>query len=262
VQNNAGTVDPSTFLLHFRINTGAWQTQSIPFDSGRFRPIRPFTCGESVQWYVSVRDTNGNLTTFPREGQAAPRTTVIGTALEFVSEDTFEVNNGWTVANTSLTAGAWERADPNGSVLDGRQANPENDSTDPGAQCFFTGQAAAGAAVGTADVDGGPTQLTSPVLNMSTGNHTIEYRRWFFNDDGDDRMTVELSNNGGSSWVPVEVVAPTSTSNSWVLVKISVANYLTPTANMMIRFGASDNPNNSITEAAVDDVVIRRVRTN
>ena len=38
----------------------------------------------------------------------------------------------------------------------------------------------------------------------------------------------------------------------WVEAGFTVADFVTPTANVRVRFSATDNPNDSVTEAAID----------
>src|SRR5205823_6441154 len=44
----------------------------------------------------------------------------------------------------------------------------------------------------------------------------------------------------------------------WTQHVIRVADYVAPTGQVRIRFSAADNPNNSVVEAALDDVVVFR----
>jgi hypothetical protein len=186
---------------------------------------------------------------------------MFGNSLTTIFNDTFEAALGWTVTNENgLTLGAWTRANPNGTTQNGQMCNPENDSSDAGSNCAFTGQGSIGGAVGAQDVDGGPTRYTSPVFDLSGGNGVIDLQRWFYNDDGDDSMTIELSNNGGASWTLVKTFMYTGSENSWAPTSILVGNFMPRTNNMRIRVSATDNPNNSITEAAIDAVRVRKLQ--
>lgn len=258
VEDLAGSLDGSTVKLYARPNNGAWQAYEMQeiidpqiFYAGFDQPQAPATF---VDWYVEARDTNGHVVYFPSGGPASPRTTLFGTSAVTVLNDTFETDLGWSVVNTALTTGAWVRANPNGTNLNGLPANPEDDSNDPGAQCLFTGQGTVGGAVGDQDVDGGPTRAISPVFDLAGSTGIVEFQRWFFNDDGDDSMTFEISNNNGSTWVPVSGIMYTgaNSTNRWVTQSFVVSKYVIPTSQMRVRVSTSDNPNNSITEAAID----------
>jgi len=134
---------------------------------------------------------------------------------------------------------------------------PEDDHS-PGARtrCFVTGLGAPGAAIGDHDVDGGRTTLTSPVFDLSAiSDPVIAWYQWYVNDGNsvvDDAFVVQVSNNGGTSWVHAE---STATSNgAWVRHELRVASKLAPTSNMRIRFIASDAGGGSVVEGGVDDV--------
>jgi len=149
----------------------------------------------------------------------------------------------------TLQAGAWQRAIPNGG---GGRGDPPSDFDGSGF-CYVTQNGA-----GDTDVDGGPTRLLSPVLDLSsTSDPLISYARWFYNDDNDiDRMTVEISNNGGTTWTLVESIAG---STGWVLKQIRVADYVTPNSQVRMRFSVADQPNDSVTEAGLDAFAIREL---
>lgn len=179
-------------------------------------------------------------------------------AVSVVFCDNFENNLGWTVANTALTGGAWTRAAPNGTTQNGTQAQPGTDNpAGTGTQCYFTGQGTAGStSVGAADVDGGPTVLTSPVFDVSSGVGQISFAYWFFNDDGDaDYLKVELASNAaGTNWVTARNY--TDLQGGWRTDSIDIGSVIAPTATMRVRFSCADNPNNSVTEAAIDDLCV------
>ena len=163
---------------------------------------------------------------------------------EVIFEDDFETDLGWTVENDpSLTDGAWERGIPAG---DGSRGDPTEDSDGSG-QCYLTANRP-----GNSDVDGGPTYLISPTLDLSqTSDPILSYARWWFNDEQDgDPFDVEISNDDGGSWTLIERV--TNIPPGWVERTLHINDYITPTSQMKIRFSAMDNPNNSIDEGGID----------
>lgn len=259
VTNNAGTLDPSRVYLRYSLNSGAFQSMTMtPMGNNLFRAQLPRpACGASARYFFEAMDTDNRATRYPRTNETFLQFAV-GSNLETVFTDTFETNLGWTVQNTSLTAGAWTRTAPRGTSLNGQPANPGADSDDAGTQCFFTGQGSVGGAVGEADVDGGPTTLISPLFDLSGSNAVIEYSRWYYNDDGDDPFIVEVSNNNGATWVRVESRLFSAGMNSWNRVSFVVGDYVTPTNQVRVRFQAIDNPNNSITEAAIDNFMVKK----
>ncbi|NRA58491.1 MAG: hypothetical protein HRU13_10315 [Phycisphaerales bacterium] len=157
----------------------------------------------------------------------------------------FESAPGWTVQNEALEAGAWERGVPQGAG-DDRSEDPPTDFDGSGAG-FFTDPDA-----GNTDVDGGPTRLLSPVYDLSTYDDAlISYARWFRNDDVDaDRLRIEFSDDGGSTWSLAENVA--DTPEGWVTAALRVSDVVDITDQFRVRFSATDNPNDSVTEAGLD----------
>jgi hypothetical protein len=93
-----------------------------------------------------------------------------------------------------------------------------------------------------------------PPTDYDGSGQCVEYVRWMSSDDADeDRLEVRLSNDDGGSWVLVEA-APYS--DEWQPNAIRVEDFLATTASMRLRFDVSDNPSDSITEAAIDAVRI------
>ncbi len=211
-----------------------------------------------VQYYVSGTDALGNSLTFPLNAPAQGVLDFQVGAQVVVFCDNFDTDQGWAVANTSLTSGAWTRGAPIGTTQSGAQAQPGTDNpAGTGTQCQFTGQGTAGSTnVGEADVDGGPTVLTSPAFDVSSGIAQISFAYWFYNDDGDaDYLKVELASNAaGTNWVTVRNF--TDIQGGWRYDTIDIGSFVTPTATVRVRFSCSDNPNNSVTEAAIDDVCV------
>ncbi len=263
VSDLVGQRDMNAVFLHYRVNRGAWQTirMNRVGTNGAMTAVPVPPCGSSFEYYFEARDTQARATNYPRGGANAPLSTLAALEMTVVLEDTFETSLGWSTQNdSSLTAGAWTRDIPRGTTQNGLQANPSADSPDTGSRCAFTGQGSAGGAVGEADVDGGPTYLISPVLNLAGGDAIIEYYRWFYNGTQlNDAFWVEISNDNGATWTRVETVAFTGSENRWVQRRFRVSDYVAPTAQVRVRFGTSDNPNDSVAEAGVDHFVVRRV---
>lgn len=247
------TPTPGSGVFHYSINNGAFQTVAMA-DSGpgQFTVTLPVLtgCNDEMRYYVSV---NGGATTF-KDPPAAPATTYRVRATEDTEVlylNTFEgVPGGWQVVNTALVTGAWEVAAPNPTIYLGQLAAPDQDA-DAGTavKCWVTQNGAPGGAASVADVDGGPTDLISPPLDFAGRDGLITYKRWFYSNPG-DVLEVAVSGNG-STWVTVETVTG-SGNNSWIEKQFRVGDYITPTATVRVRFRTSDNPDNSVTEAAID----------
>ena len=69
-------------------------------------------------------------------------------------------------------------------------------------------------------------------------------------------MTVHISNDGGSTWQLLETVGPTGpdAERGWILNRARIADFVTPTKNMCLRFIVADLLSDSNVEAALDDV--------
>lgn len=245
---DGATPQPGTGVLHVNDGSGWLEVPMDEISDNVYDAMFPAVeCGNIVQFYFTAETTDGDVVADPSgaptaSAYAAPA----ATGLTVAFQDNFEANMGWTVVNENLTDGAWQRGVPTG---DGSRGDPTDDFDNSGS-CFLTDNTA-----GNSDVDGGPTRLISPVFDLSgSGDARISYARWFYNDDGDvDRLTVEISNNGGASWTLVESVADNDTGG-WIEHAFNVSDFVAPTSDMRLRFSATDNPNDSVTEAALDAV--------
>jgi len=164
-----------------------------------------------------------------------------------------ETSQGFLVGAPDDTAGAgiWVRVDPVGTA-----AQPEDDHTPaPGTMCFVTGA--------NNNVNNGQTTLFSPILDLSAiADPQIGYWRWFSNSTGGnpafDRLTIDVSNDGGQSWINVETVGPSGpgTGGGWFQHAFRVADLVTPTSRVQLRFRAADFLSATVVEAAIDDLAV------
>jgi choice-of-anchor B domain-containing protein len=169
--------------------------------------------------------------------------------------DDFSFNFGWTISGNA-TSGIWELGEPVGTVNGPDTYNPDFDITeDFGDQCYVTGNG--GGNVGSDQVNGGHTNLTSPDMDLSNYDQpVISYYRWLADGpsfaNGDDSLMVTISN--GTSSVAVEIVQKdTDVSTGWVYHEFHVNDYLPATATMKIIFSTGDQPSSeNWLEAAID----------
>ncbi len=241
---------PATVTLEASIDGGAATMQTLTdLGGGLFAgDLLVASCGSVVDYSVSAENTLGGSFVDPPAAPAVSYRTWVASQATRVFEDTFELDLGWTVENTAVSTGAWERGDPNGTG-----AQPEHDSGgDLDGSCFFTDQATASSGIGSADVDGGPTVLTSPAMDFSAGAGLVTYAFWAFSNDeqASDALAVEVSNDG-SNWVPVTTHAGLG---SWREASFFTGDFIAPTSQVQVRFSIADNPNDSVTEAAIDFV--------
>jgi hypothetical protein len=231
--------------------------QAIPMSNlggGQYAATLPTTqCGHEPEFFVQYTTTNCGAQS--SDVQSPP----VG-VLVSVFQDAFESAQGWTagVAGDTATSGIWTRVDPVGTA-----AQPEDDHTVLGTQCFVTGQHTSGG-VGANDVDGGRTTLLSPVIDLSSGDAVISYERWFHNSAGANPSVevfrVEISNDNGTNWTLVEQVGPTGTQSSggWQSHSFQVSSFVTPTSTVRMRFIAKDDVG-AVVEAGLDDFRVWRL---
>ena len=213
-------------------------------------------CGASFQWWLSAQSTGG-LTWSDPGGEPYTSTAALG---ETVAINTVETSFGWSVGapGDDASTGVWTHGNPIGTG-----SQPEDDHTVGGSSCWFTGQGSPGGSVGENDIDGGVTSLISPAFNLAgMADPVMRYWRWYSNvggnSPGEDVFEIQISNNNGASWVPLETVGPTGpeAGGGWFQHSFRVADFVAPSAFVKLRFQASDEGDGSIVEAAVDDIQV------
>jgi hypothetical protein len=259
-----GQPQPDTGVLYYKVGTGAWNNTPLQVVSPNvYDAVFPAVpCGSKVSYYVSARTTINQVVTDPAGAPTSFFAAHSGYATNTVFAFDFEAatDEGWARGDTGDTAttGLWDRADPEPTP-----AQPGDDHTPPpGVKCWVTDHRA-GNSIGDWDVDGGKTTVKSPVFDLSTyGNATIGYWRWYSNDQGGspnaDTFRVDVSNNGGTSWVNAETVGPTGpeTGGGWYYHEFDVTDKVPMSAQIRLRFVAEDAGSGSIIEAALDDFAI------
>ncbi len=176
--------------------------------------------------------------------------------------DDIEEDGAWSLEDPDDTAttGRWVRDDPVGTTHNNQPVQPSEDHTPPpGTDCFITGQHMPGQGAGYNDIDNGKTTLTSPTFDLSlVQSPRVTYWRWYTNNlganPGIDWWVVQVSANGGSSWVDLE--RTTASANYWMERSFLLEDYITPSSQVVFRFIASDEGPGSLVEAAVDDFMI------
>ncbi|MCA9292389.1 MAG: hypothetical protein KDA20_01090 [Phycisphaerales bacterium] len=255
---NGETYQSGSGMLHWRAgNSGPFTAVALagadPQALIATLPAQP--CDTELQYYLSAQTVSGTTVFDPAGGAASPYSTMV-VELSYAANDTMEAPTGWSVI-AGATTGNWELADPQGTA-----AQPEDDHTVAGTMCWVT-EAAAGTSVGSFDIDGGTTTLTSPIYDLSgSADAQVSYWRWYSNDAGaspnEDTFRVDISNDGGSNWVNVETVGPSGpeVSGGWFQHAFNVSSFVSTSAQVRLRFIAEDIGLGSVVEAAVDDFQI------
>ncbi|OUU25155.1 MAG: hypothetical protein CBC13_02430 [Planctomycetia bacterium TMED53] len=261
VVDPAFTLDSASPTLWVSSGTGFTAIPLQVNPSGFYEAEFPvLECGSEIQWYVSAQTLTGESQLDPPGAPSGFYTGLVGEGQTLLVEDTMETNSGWTIGLPSDTAttGVWELGDPNGTT-----AQPEDDQTPGGTSCWFTGQTPPGGGVGDNDIDGGATTLLSPVYDLSTGvDPILRYYQWFSNDagasPGTDVFRVEISSDGGTSWVLLEETGPSGpgTGGGWTLREFVLSSVIPLTSSVQLKFIANDQGAPSVVEAAIDDLQI------
>ncbi|MEO1007783.1 MAG: GC-type dockerin domain-anchored protein [Planctomycetota bacterium] len=240
-----GTLDPDSAELVFDMGGGFESVPLVALGGDQFSATLPaMSCGDTVPYYIRAT-SDGEEATAPL---GAPTTgtydAIAATARLNIASFDFESGAGWTVQDTALSTGSWDRGVPGPF---GRGA-PSADFDGSGS-AYVTGNSV------DEDVDGGPTVLTSPIIDLSGApdNAVLSYARWFSNDDGDDVLTVEISDDAGATWTRIE---STGDEAFWRVVRVPISDFASLTNQVQLRFTTSDNPNDSVTEAAIDAISI------
>jgi hypothetical protein len=259
VQNDT-VVGGSVQLMYRASGAGAFTPVAMTVVSGTtFEASLPaFACGDAPQFYVSAMGQTAGAVL----GETLSCS--VGTEVVYFSDNMEAATPVWTIAGsaTGATTGRWERGDPERTG-----SQPEDDTTPNGVNCWVTGRLA-GTSQTSNEVDGsgGTTELTSPTFSMegATPDTVISYMRWFHTNNitnYTDPFVVTISNNNGSTWTAFETLAAGSPVQlGWRQVSRTLGSVgITPTAQMKLRFLATDVSPTTTVEAAIDDLKVSRV---
>lgn len=263
IEGGFRTIAPQTAKLIYRIPpAGVGTPIALQWHGGSDYSIHfpPVACGASMEYYLSAVAQGGFVLTYP---SAAPLDLRVAKSVAFntLLEDDFENDLGWeTSALGTDTAGQWTRVVPVGTALSNPSlaVQPAHDRTpNAGLKCFVTGQYF-GNDAGSSDVDGGPVQLLSPIMPLSTQDAEVRYARWFVSQTGTpDILRVEFTRDAGLTWTVAEEV---SSTGGWEYHEFRLSEFGPAAGNQLrLRFTTSDQPNDSLTEAAIDDVRVRAI---
>ena len=245
-----------TGQLHYSIDGGAYTTVDMDETTpGHYEGVLPaLECGSTINYYFTAEEVANGIYADPRTAPVETYGAFPVTAFIVSFDDDFNSHLGWSVQNAGgLTDGAWQRAIPTGG---GDRGDPASDYDGSG-YCYVTDNGA-----DNSDVDDGITYLISPDIDLSAGDAVASYAIWYTNDFGadpdNDLFKVYLSNNSGGSWTLAQTLGPNS-SAGWNTYSLAVGDFVAPTANVRIRFEASDLNSGSVVEAGVDAVTFQRV---
>jgi choice-of-anchor B domain-containing protein len=241
-------VDPASVELVLTDTNGVRTIAGVPQGGGAYTFVFPAVACGDASFVVNASSTGGQTSTLPASG-AFGADVITELLVDF--SDNFQSNQGWSI-DASVGDGAWERGIP----VDAGRGDPPADFDGSG-RCFLTDNSAANG--GNSDVDDGDTSITSPVLDLS-GGARIEYAYWLNDTAGgslnNDALTVEVSFNGGGSWI--EVRRYETAQGAWREDTVEIDAGL-GSANSRVRFTVSDFDPQNVVEAGVDAFRVTRV---
>jgi hypothetical protein len=251
-------ISPGSGELWARVGGGSWTSLPVePLGGEQYRGELPAVeCAEEVEFYALGEIVGGAVYTDPSSAPEAGYVAVGADGVEtLIRLDFEEPAVGWTVENDpSLSTGAWEQVDPLGTLFGTTVSQPEDDAT-AGADaviCFITQNGTEGGSVGEADVDGGPTMLISPAIDLDATDGTISYARYFFDSEAGDTLVTEISDDNGASWIMVHETS--GTNSEWQVATFRVGDYIVPSAEVRVRWVVEDGASASVVEAGIDNI--------
>ncbi len=154
----------------------------------------------------------------------------------------------------TATTGAWERGNP----ADTNSSGPKQlGTTVSGSNDLVTG-AAAGAAAGDFDIDGGATSVRSPAITLpSTGTLTLTFLQYLAhgsNASSADFLRVSIVHSGGTTVVFTRAGAAVDLDGVWAVGTANLTPYTGQSVRILIE--AADASTASLVEAGIDDVLI------
>ncbi len=248
------TPQPGTAKLFTSIGGGPFtQVSMTHLGSNLYEAALPAaSCTQTIQFYITADAVVGGTFSDPAGAPASVYRAIAATGTTVTFYDGMESSvPGWAVVNDpALTAGAWEVADPNGTISVSQQAAPEDDAEAPSSavKAWVTLNGPPGGSAGSYDVDGGPTDLISPAINLAGTDAIISYSRWMFSSST-DVLQVAVSNNG-TNWVTAETI--NGVNNIWTTSSFKVGDFVTPTSTVRVRFRVTDVAPAGTVEAGVD----------
>lgn len=248
-------------LMIYRTIPGGVQP-SIPLrwlgDDAYAVDFPPLPCGTVIEYYLSAT-ANNQFTIFePRAAPTIVRSARVNDRVSLLADD-FEVDRGWTTsADGDGTTGQWVRAEPTGTYRGNEPVQPEYDRSPNEKQiCYITGQNT-GASLSNGNVNYGPVRLMSPIIELLDRDAEIHFATWVFSDQGNiDSLAVEFSRDGGETWALAEVIDGT---NGWETHSFRLLEKSSESGSeLVLRFTIADLDQDSLTEAAIDEVRIEAV---
>ena len=237
-------LDPDTVSLAIETPNESYQIPMQETSGSVFQLTIPeVTCPAPGTLQLSARIDDGTL--------FSGNETDVAVGYQLTDFESSSSSIVWQVSGdiTTTDAGRWEIGTPDG-VSD--RGDPGTDFDGSG-KCVLTG-----AGTGNTDVDGGCTILRSSRV-VADENTFVSWAQWYDNSFGAapglDVMTIEISDDGASTWIPLDVAGPNDSESvgGWIYNEFRVSDYVsTPSSQIFIRWTVCDNGDGSVIEAAID----------
>lgn len=248
VVDAADQVLPDSVTAHVRLEGQEFNVPMSAWGKDRYAIVLPgIHCGDMMEFGFSAESANGSVVSDPWQRPTRYSATAVRTTILF--EDDFETSRGWTsTVEGGASTGAWTRLQPQGAP----SMPPFDFTPDTGHRCYVTGTTLTGSP-GANDVDFGPVRLVSPLISLPSADAEVSYAKWFYTASGTpDALLVEMSRDDGGTWQLVETVSQTT---PWETRTFRLSDFpSTIGSTFRLRFTAADSTNDSVTEAAIDDV--------
>jgi len=250
-ENEEGGYRTGSGTLHYR-QGGSFSTVTLADEGlGVFAgTIGSLECGEPIEWFFTAEDVEQTVKRLPA-GTGVFTALVADESVNAFLDDA-ETDLGYTVTDSG-TDGTWGIGVP----IDCNRGDPDQDGDGSG-RCWLTDNSSANAC--NSDVDGGATVLVTPEIELEGGDAYLSYYVWYDNtgagqgaSPGADVFISEITSDG-VEWTLLETIGPSDdrSSGGWTYVTFRVADYITPSGPIQVRFTAEDAGDGSVIEAAVD----------
>ncbi|MBU0753518.1 MAG: hypothetical protein KJ645_00160, partial [Planctomycetes bacterium] len=252
IRDSAETYISGSGKIFYRLKQGDFTLTTLAsLGKNRYQATLPALApGDKPEFYFRAESTGGRTVFLPRNAPDDLYTFDVF-LIETVLEDDFKNDQGWIVENNDVESGGWELARPEIT-----EAQPNGLHTEEDDLCFVTGPA--GGSVGNDDLDGGPSFLISPLLDLSSEMDTeIGFNLWFYHSDFGTQqpLKIDLSPNNGNTWTEAMEIRH---HPSWTHYTLNPADFIDPSPQTRVRFSVRDQPNDDVVEAVLDDFTVRR----
>ncbi len=253
--------EPGTGRFYVSVDDGAYAEVTLAeLEENLYEATLPeVACAVKIGFYVTAETTDGATFADPENAPGSVYSLLAASGVESIFSSEFDAEPaGWDITNEPSTVGGiWEWTDAPVGTLDTLydvQLAPDDDAEQSvGGGLMVTDNGPAGGTISANDVDG-TTDLVTEAFDLEGTDATVSFSWWFASTRGDtDLLEVHVSNDGGDTWV---LVTSTGGTIGWETYSFLVGEFVEPTATIQVRFRASDSPNNSLTEAGIDNVFV------